>query len=76
MIIAVGISTATAEDSENGTLAGTPEKRHNISLFGGGHHAIGEWGTPLTNWTYCNISYDKKKPKKYERELVLLIKGP
>ena len=42
MIIAVGISTATAEDSENRTPAGTPEKRHSIGLFGGGHHSIEE----------------------------------
>ena len=42
IVTVLGMSVAAAEDSENKTPAGTPEKRHNISLFGGGHHAIDE----------------------------------
>ena len=42
VLVVLGNSTGAAEDSENRTPAGTPEKRHSIGLFGGGHHSIEE----------------------------------
>ena len=42
IVTVLGMSVAAAEDSENKTPAGTPEKRHNIGLTAGGHHAIDE----------------------------------
>ena len=42
IIITLGVSTATAQDSENRIPAGSPVKLHDITLSAGGHYSIEE----------------------------------